>query len=201
MAVGAGVIAAVRAAGTAFFTSVREFHFTRGGGDPDRLDAFLAHQKPRHGKRVVKTWIDEGLVQLVRAGGRPELTSNPAERLHDGDRVRVRFEVEAMGFGDVKLQGGIGAFVGPEGSLLVLALASFGGAVIGSLNIARIFAILRVRSSRRRRTNANQPWRVARAAGGTVPFGPFLAGGAVVLVLARGPILTLLENMLFRRPG
>ena len=65
---------------------------------------------------------------------------------------------EAMGFGDVKLLGAIGGFVGPLGALLALVLAAFVGAVVGLL-------------------------RLAATGDRYIPFGPFLAVGALVSML------------------
>jgi leader peptidase (prepilin peptidase) / N-methyltransferase len=77
------------------------------------------------------------------------------------------FRREAMGFGDVKLMGMIGAFLGWQAALLTMFLGCVFGAVLGSVG--------------------------ALAGRGTViPFGPFLAIGAVVAMFARGPILHFL---------
>lgn len=78
------------------------------------------------------------------------------------------FKKEAMGFGDVKLMGMIGAFVGWQGSLLTLFLGCVFGAVVGS--------VLTLRSG----------------PGVRIPFGPYLAMGALVTLFARETILTWL---------
>ena len=69
------------------------------------------------------------------------------------------FKKEAMGFGDVKLLGAIGAFFGPVAVLFTIVVSSFVGALAGGLLILRGKAKL----------------------GGftAVPYGPFLALGAV----------------------
>jgi prepilin signal peptidase PulO-like enzyme (type II secretory pathway) len=73
---------------------------------------------------------------------------------------------EALGYGDVKLMGWVGALLGPVGVLLALGVAAVTGSVVG---VAQ------------------------RLAGGgrEMPFGPWLALGAVV-VLAAGPWLLAL---------
>lgn len=77
---------------------------------------------------------------------------------------------EAMGFGDVKLMGAIGAFCGWEGSLF----AFFGGAVIGCLLLILFW-----------------PWmRRQDADGHRIPFGPALAAGAIVYVLLAEPYVS-----------
>lgn len=75
------------------------------------------------------------------------------------------FKKEAMGFGDVKLMGMIGAFVGWQGALLSLFLGCVFGAVVG------IALALR------------------GGLGARIPFGPYLAMGAVVTLFAGDPIL------------
>lgn len=69
------------------------------------------------------------------------------------------FKKDAMGFGDVKLLGAIGAFFGPVAVLYTIVVSSFVGALVGGILIMRGKAKL----------------------GGftAVPFGPFLALGTV----------------------
>lgn len=73
---------------------------------------------------------------------------------------------EAMGFGDVKFLACIGAFLGWKGVFFTL----FGGSVIGAVIGVATMALTRGRS------------------GGRIPFGPYLALGALLWVLA-GPEL------------
>jgi leader peptidase (prepilin peptidase)/N-methyltransferase len=75
------------------------------------------------------------------------------------------FKKEAMGFGDVKLMAMIGAFVGWQGALLSLFLGCVFGAVVGS--------VLALRSG----------------FGLRIPFGPYLAMGAVVTLFLQSEIL------------
>lgn len=92
-----------------------------------------------------------------------------------GDVMPVRAMVteivlprEAMGFGDVKFLACIGAFLGWQGVLFSL----FAGSVIGALIGVGTMVITRGRS------------------GGRIPFGPYLALGALLWVLA-GPELVI----------
>ena len=88
---------------------------------------------------------------------------------------------EGMGFGDVKLLAMIGAFVGWQAIPAVLVIASVGGSIAG-------LAVIVARSGSRagRRVVDRLGWRALlpfarRAARHTaIPFGPFLALGAIV---------------------
>ena len=72
--------------------------------------------------------------------------------------VMVVCWAEGMGGGDVKLKGMIGSFLGWKGALLTIMLGALSGSVIGLALIAL------------RRHEADK----------VIPFGPFLALGAVV---------------------
>jgi leader peptidase (prepilin peptidase)/N-methyltransferase len=78
---------------------------------------------------------------------------------------------EAMGFGDVKLMGAIGAFCGWQGAIF----AFFGGAVIGCLLLVVCW-----------------PWirRQEEGEGTRIPFGPALAAGGVLYLLAAEPYVS-----------
>ena len=74
------------------------------------------------------------------------------------------FGREAMGFGDVKFMGAIGAFVGWEGALMTFFIGSLAGALYGGLH----------------------QWITKEA---QIFFGPFLALGALITLFWRAPIL------------
>lgn len=78
------------------------------------------------------------------------------------------FRKEAMGFGDVKFLAMIGAFLGWQSALLTLFLGCVFGAVIGAAGMAR------------------------GGAAAKIPFGPYLALGAVTALFCAGPILEFL---------
>lgn len=78
-----------------------------------------------------------------------------------GERI---FRKEAMGFGDVKLLATLGGFVGVEGVLITLVLASVMGSAVGIVT----FLIKRTRH---------------------IPFGPHLVVGALLTFLLKGPLL------------
>lgn len=81
----------------------------------------------------------------------------------------IAFRRNAMGFGDVKFLAPIGAFLGPIGVLYVFFLAAFIGSLIGI------------------------PMRLSRRAQREIPFGPYLALGALAAIFV-GPRL---HNLLF----
>lgn len=78
---------------------------------------------------------------------------------------------EAMGFGDVKLMGAIGAFCGWQGAVF----AFFGGAVVGCVLLVVMLPWLR-------KGNAEE--------GRRVPFGPSLVIGAILYLLWAEPYVT-----------
>lgn len=79
------------------------------------------------------------------------------------------FKKDAMGFGDVKLMGAIGAFFGPAAVLFTIVVSSFAGALVGLLLVGR---------------------GKARLGGYTaVPYGPFLALGVLVWMFWGRPVL------------
>jgi len=86
----------------------------------------------------------------------------------------AEFPREAMGLGDVKLIAAIGTFVGWEGILFTIVAASFIGAAYG---LAAIALGKRERSSK-------------------IPFGPYLAVGAVIWLFWGNSIVSLYQRML-----
>ena len=78
------------------------------------------------------------------------------------------FKKEAMGFGDVKLLAMIGAFLGWRAALLSLFVGCLFGAVVGGALALR------------------------KGLGLRIPFGPYLAAGALVALFAEHDLVTLL---------
>lgn len=92
---------------------------------------------------------------------------------------------EAMGFGDVKLMGAGGGFVGPGGVLVALLIAVFVASVFGVLNMLRFGCEVRRRDRLRGRPyGLLHAVRIARIAGRYLPFGPYLALGLGIVLLA-----------------
>ena len=95
---------------------------------------------------------------------------------------------EAMGFGDVKFVGAIGAFCGWHGAVFSI----FGGAAVGTVWIGIALAVQRLSGSKgsgapRAETPEGQPAEIGL--GVHVPFGPMLAvAGALYFLFLRGPV-------------
>ena len=96
----------------------------------------------------------------------------------------IVFKKPAMGEGDVKFVGFIGAFCGWEGAVFSM----FGGAFIGSVALIPILIAGRFLSHRKKNSNdqrkdsdesPHQPFEL----GSSVPFGPMLAAGGLVYFL------------------
>lgn len=77
----------------------------------------------------------------------------------------------AMGFGDVKLMAAIGAFLGWQAVLVALVVSVFAGAIIGLVMLAM-------------------------KKGNKIPFGPYLAIGAVVALFWGEPIIQWYRGMM-----
>ena len=107
---------------------------------------------------------------LVRDGSIPEYSA--CEGLGATARAVV-VPREAMGFGDVKLMLTLGAFLGWPGALFSIAA----GSVIGAICGVALLALRRVDEA------------------GRIPFGPYLAGGAMLWIFT-GPAVI---DFLFRR--
>jgi leader peptidase (prepilin peptidase)/N-methyltransferase len=84
--------------------------------------------------------------------------------------TQITFPREAMGLGDVKFLSTIGAFLGMKGMLFSL----FGGSIIGAVTGSLLVVITRGRLGR------------------TLPFGPYLALGALLWVFFRQAIMNFL---------
>jgi leader peptidase (prepilin peptidase)/N-methyltransferase len=95
------------------------------------------------------------------------------------------FGRDAMGLGDVKLLAAGGGFIGPGGVLVALMVASVIASLAGVGNILRFLVLLGARHARRgKRSRLARRVRVARVAGRYVPFGPYLAIGIGIALLA-----------------
>ncbi|MDP7063103.1 MAG: prepilin peptidase [Planctomycetota bacterium] len=92
---------------------------------------------------------------------------------------------EALGFGDVKYIAAVGAFLGLEGSLWTLAVGVFAGALLGVVNVLRMILVVR---HRRRTQGKNHTYvhsftYIGWQAGRTIPFGPPLILGTMLVML------------------
>jgi leader peptidase (prepilin peptidase)/N-methyltransferase len=92
---------------------------------------------------------------------------------------------DAMGLGDVKLLCAAGGFIGPGGALAALMIASVCASLVGVLGMLRWAALSLARARRRGRPlQLARALRIARICGRYVPFGPHLALGIGIALLA-----------------
>lgn len=110
-----------------------------------------------------------------------------------GGRV---FGRDAMGFGDVKLLAAGGGFIGPGGVVLALMIAAVTASLAGVGNIARFYVLVRSRArSRGSKRSVAKSLRTARIAGRYLPFGPYLALGIAIALLAWNELATSLHSL------
>lgn len=82
---------------------------------------------------------------------------------------KLVFRKEAMGFGDVKLMAGLGAFLGWQSILLVFLIGCIAGSLIG------VISLLRTKDH-------------------YIPFGPFLSLGAFIMFFFKVPVLIFISR-------
>jgi leader peptidase (prepilin peptidase)/N-methyltransferase len=85
----------------------------------------------------------------------------------------LAFGKEAMGLGDVHLMVGVGAVIGPLNTILAFFVAPFMGLLI--------YAVMLIVGKARRDGGVRM-----------IPYGPFLAAGAVAVLIWRNPLLFLI---------
>jgi len=95
-------------------------------------------------------------------------------KLH-GKMRYAEFPREAMGLGDVKLIAAIGAFVGWQGVLFTIPAASVLGAVVGLTGLAF----------------GKREWSAK------IPFGPYLAGGAILWLFCGHQLISWYRGLLY----
>lgn len=89
--------------------------------------------------------------------------------------AEVILKKEAMGFGDVKLVGAIGAFCGWQGAIFSV----FGGAMLGTFG----FIVVMIFNAMVKGRSASKDGESSALMGREIPFGPMLAAGAVIYFL------------------
>lgn len=96
---------------------------------------------------------------------------------------------EAMGFGDVKFMGLIGAFLGWQGAIFTI----FGGAIVGTIWFIVAMALTKItgnKHSGKLRAETPEGEETDLAMGAQVPFGPMLAIAAAIYWLAGHRLMT-----------
>ncbi|MEO6708841.1 MAG: prepilin peptidase [Planctomycetota bacterium] len=108
---------------------------------------------------------------------------------------KLLFRRDAMGFGDVKLLAAAGGFIGPGGALAALVLGSVVASLAGVLNVVRFLWVSRTRARQRgARRKFSRSLASARVAGRYLPFGPYLALGIGIVLLAWNHVLRWLPQ-------
>lgn len=139
------------------------------------------------------TWIAQWMAGPGAPVGRPEALLGCVAGILVGGGILWAIGIvgskaygrDAMGFGDVKLLAAGGGFVGPGGALFALVIGSLVASIVGLLNMMRFFALLRSRArTRGRRASIPRHLNIARIAGRYLPFGPYLALGIGIALLA-----------------
>ena len=92
-----------------------------------------------------------------------------------GKLGKLMFKKDAMGFGDVKLMGAVGAFLGGPAALFTV----FAAALLGS-----IFGVTMILLGK-------------KEMGGRIPFGPYLAAGALVWIFGGDQLMDAYLNIIF----
>ncbi len=105
-----------------------------------------------HGETHVLSSVTAAIIGLVVGAGSLWLVSVLG---------RMAFRKDAMGFGDVKLLGAIGAFMGWQGVLFTIMLSSLAGSLVGLLFIL----------------SGRREWQ------SRIPYGPYLALAAVIWMI------------------
>ena len=109
--------------------------------------------------------------------------------------AEIILKKEAMGFGDVKFVGAIGAFCGWQGAVFSI----FGGAVVGTIWVALAWLVEKITGRRSAvappsETPEGEP--APLAFGAQVPFGPMLAiAGALYFLYFRAPVLAWFDEV------
>jgi leader peptidase (prepilin peptidase)/N-methyltransferase len=87
-----------------------------------------------------------------------------------GSVAETFLKKEALGQGDVKLLGCVGAFCGWQGGIFSI----FGGAILGTILMIPVLVLQKIRSNKDQQENETFGWGVE------IPFGPFLAMAALL---------------------
>jgi len=105
--------------------------------------------------------------------------------------AELALKKEAMGFGDVKLMGAIGAFCGWQGAIFSL----FGGAILGTIGLVIVKLVQTVTGNKSSENEENTDEDEASNSQ-EIPFGPMLAAGSVLYLLWLKPyVMAYFDNI------
>jgi leader peptidase (prepilin peptidase)/N-methyltransferase len=97
--------------------------------------------------------------------------------------AEIVLKKEAMGFGDVKFLGAIGAFIGWQGAIFSI----FGGAIIGTLWFALFLLVKGIFGKKKTPSADGTSSESNQLLGHHTPFGPMLAAGGLLYFLVLHP--------------
>ena len=131
-----------------------------------RRDGYLAFAHaltPDEVRRIVEAAAPGMIARLNLWSWRIKFAYEACDHGDAAECDRLTLPREAMGLGDVKFMAAIGAFLGWQAVLVALVVSVFAGAIIGLVMLAM-------------------------KKGNKIPFGPYLAIGAVVALFWGGDI-------------
>ena len=144
--------------------------------------------------RTARGALHHVIGEIVKVGPFLKLRVGLAQERIEDELVRAR-GIEGMGFGDVKLMGMIGAFLGLKLTVLTIFAASIAGSFFGISTVASVWIQRTRRLMQRSRMSAAQAqkraWQSAQLVyrNYEMPFGVFLGSMALLALFFGEPLM------------